>query len=297
VLEQPALPWFDASLQLRPLGPRPRLYRVRDGAVDCRACVGVDGVGMGSNGSSIGATYDGALGSGASDCSNDPATAAAPVPISIPGAIGSVFAGLNRGYALTTSGGVTTIFLTQAGQVTAWGADIYGELGAAGALGSTESASGVQVPLPSGVTGEKLAAGPSYDVALGSDGNMYSWGADNTDQVGPNATSAGAASASAVVQVPFPQQIMQIAAGGDPGIGNSVLPVQLSPQKPLRSSSPDRRTIRGGPQEPPAALTVLCASEPSRVSTMFAVGVDTCEAIGTGSGSPDRPPRRPVDGN
>lgn len=86
VLEQPALPWFDASLQLRPLGPRPRLYRVRDGAVDCRACVGVDGVGMGSNGSSSGATYDGALASGASDCSNDPATAAAPETISGPSA-------------------------------------------------------------------------------------------------------------------------------------------------------------------------------------------------------------------
>ena len=101
-----------------------------------------------------------------------------PVPVAMPpGAnVASVAAGFKQSYALTSSG-----------QIYAWGLNKDGQLG----IGSTKSQSDLpeSVNLPSGVTATAIAAGGFHGLAVGSDGNIYSWGLNEDGQLGDGSTT------------------------------------------------------------------------------------------------------------
>ena len=86
------------------------------------------------------------------------------------------------------AGGDHTLALTADGQVFAWGDNTYGELGNSSTLSSF-------VPVPvntSGVLSGKvvtaIAAGKNHSLALTADGSVYTWGANNSGELGNGIT-------------------------------------------------------------------------------------------------------------
>ena len=86
------------------------------------------------------------------------------------------------------SGYNTNLAVGSDGNVYAWGNGQYGQLG----NGTTdlEATTPVRVSLPGGVTATAVSAGGEMSVALGSDGNIYSWGNNQDGELG-DASSAG----------------------------------------------------------------------------------------------------------
>ncbi len=78
------------------------------------------------------------------------------------------------------------------GNAYAWGSNQYGQLGQ-GTAGSTPQKTPVRVPLPAGVasgfTYTQAVAGGYHVLAVGSDGIVYSWGANEHGQLGDNTTT------------------------------------------------------------------------------------------------------------
>jgi len=111
----------------------------------------------------------------------------------------------------TVSGAVTGVTFTQVvagvehslgigsdGNAYAWGRGSDGQLG----IGSSPTSSSVPVrvlagAVPSGVTFVSVAAGTDFSLALGSDGNAYTWGRNSYGQLGDGSTT----SSSVPVQV------------------------------------------------------------------------------------------------
>ena len=121
-----------------------------------------------------GNNYAGQLGDGT--------TASSAVPVRVTGLsqVTSIAAGLDSALAVRTRG-ITTLKT-----VWAWGGNGSGQLGD-GTLGNhltPEEVTGIKAP---SVTG--ISAGGKFAVALGSDGSVWAWGADDAGQLG-NAPSA-----------------------------------------------------------------------------------------------------------
>ena len=78
------------------------------------------------------------------------------------------------------------------GNAYAWGSNQHGQLGQ-GTAGSTPQKTPIMVPRPAGVasgfTYTQVAAGGYHVLAVGSDGIVYSWGANDYGQLGDNTTS------------------------------------------------------------------------------------------------------------
>jgi alpha-tubulin suppressor-like RCC1 family protein len=87
-----------------------------------------------------------------------------------------------------------TLALGNNGNLYAWGANSYGQLG----TGTTATDSvPTLVPLPSGVhSWTAISAGAYHSYAIGDDGNIYAWGFNSFGQLG-NGTSDGGNSATA----------------------------------------------------------------------------------------------------
>ncbi len=66
----------------------------------------------------------------------------------------------------------------------AWGYGGSGEMGNGSSLGTNPSA--VKVALPPGVLATSIAAGRNHGLAIGSDGNIYTWGQNAQGQLGNN---------------------------------------------------------------------------------------------------------------
>lgn len=72
----------------------------------------------------------------------------------------------------------------------AWGNNQYGQLGD-GTM--TNDSFAVKIPFPSGVTGwMQVAGGQGHTVALGNDGNVYTWGYNSNGQLGIGTTANSA---------------------------------------------------------------------------------------------------------
>lgn len=78
-----------------------------------------------------------------------------------------------------------SVALGSDGKAYAWGSGYFGQLGSA----LTDSSVPVPVDLPAGVTLTQVAAGYGHVVALGSDGNTYSWGFGLFGQLGNGAAT------------------------------------------------------------------------------------------------------------
>ena len=78
------------------------------------------------------------------------------------------------------------------GNAYAWGSNQYGQLGQ-GSASSTPQKTPVRVPLPDGVdssfTYTQAVAGGYHVLAVGSDGIVYAWGANDHGQLGDNTTT------------------------------------------------------------------------------------------------------------
>ena len=96
------------------------------------------------------------------------------------------------------------------GNVYAWGDGNVGALGQGNQNGSTTP---VKVPLPSGVTASAIAAGGRFGMAIGSNGNLYSWGDGDMGQLGNGTTTFS--TSPVVVEMPSGVTASVISAGDD----------------------------------------------------------------------------------
>jgi alpha-tubulin suppressor-like RCC1 family protein len=106
------------------------------------------------------------------------------------------------------AGSVHSLALTASGQIYAWGANLFGQLGNGTA---SDAHAPVLVAAPSGVTFTAIAAGGDHSLALSSTGQVYAWGANFSGQLGTGTTRA---SSTPVVSVaPAGVTFTAIAAG------------------------------------------------------------------------------------
>ena len=95
------------------------------------------------------------------------------------------------GYEIGRASGFS-VGVASDGNAYAWGSNQYGQLGQ-GSTSSTPQKTPVRVPLPAGVdssfTYTQAVAGGYHVLAVGSDGIVYSWGANNRGQLGDGTTS------------------------------------------------------------------------------------------------------------
>jgi alpha-tubulin suppressor-like RCC1 family protein len=140
----------------------------------------------------------GQLGSGTSG-----GIALAPVAASLPAGtrIRQVAPGCNHALALTSTG-----------TMLAWGDNAVGELGNGTTGGFT--ATPVKVKLPAGVTVRAIAAGCGFSLAIATDGTLYSWGSNDTGQLGSTRTG-GHRARPARVQLPPGVSVRAVSGGED----------------------------------------------------------------------------------
>ncbi len=141
---------------------------------------------------------NGQLGDGTTDAST------VPVQVSGLSQVSGIAAGLDSALAVRTQG-ITTVKT-----VWAWGGNGSGQLGD-GTLGdhlTPERVTGIGAP---SVTG--ISAGQKFAVALGSDGSVWAWGADDAGQLG-NAPTASPVTRPAET-TGMDSGITQISAGAD----------------------------------------------------------------------------------
>jgi alpha-tubulin suppressor-like RCC1 family protein len=94
-----------------------------------------------------------------------------PTPVPLPGGVG----------ARAASAGGATLVIGTDGQLYGWGDNTFGELGD----GTTTSRTSPEpINLPHGVEATAISAGGGSSFAIGSDGNLYGWGADYIGQLG-----------------------------------------------------------------------------------------------------------------
>jgi alpha-tubulin suppressor-like RCC1 family protein len=120
--------------------------------------------------------------------------------------------GLPPGVTATevAAGNAFKLALGSDGSVYAWGNNVSGQLG----NGTTvTSATPIKVKLPAGVTATAIAAGDSHSLAVGSDGLLYAWGANGSEQLGDVALSLTNRSTPVRVFLPAGVTATAIAAG------------------------------------------------------------------------------------
>ncbi len=89
-----------------------------------------------------------------------------------------------RQFTQISAGYAHSLALGSDGNLYSWGGNTYGQLGRT-ISDTTPAASlpGIVTP-PTGVRFTQFSAGNGYSLALGSDGNLYSWGSNSTGQLG-----------------------------------------------------------------------------------------------------------------
>ncbi|WP_176694630.1 RCC1 domain-containing protein [Bifidobacterium polysaccharolyticum] len=89
-----------------------------------------------------------------------------------------------RQFTQISAGYAHSLALGSDGNLYSWGGNTYGQLGRT-ISDTTPAASlpGIVTP-PTGIRFTQFSAGNGYSLALGSDGNLYSWGSNSTGQLG-----------------------------------------------------------------------------------------------------------------
>ena len=137
-----------------------------------------------------------------------------PTPVSVP--TGVTFTAI-------AAGGDHSLGLTATGQVLAWGANNYGQLGD----GTTAShATPAAINAPAGVTFTAIAAGTAHSLAVAADGSVYSWGFNASGQLGTGTMADS--STPQQVALPAATQVATVAAGGSHSLALTTTGVILS---------------------------------------------------------------------
>jgi alpha-tubulin suppressor-like RCC1 family protein len=101
-----------------------------------------------------------------------------------------------------TSGWFYSLAIGNDGNLYTWGYNAYGQLGIGN---TTQQNSPVKVPFPSGVISwTAVTAGSNHSLAIGSDGNLYTWGNNGNGQLGIGNTT----NQNTPVKVPFPSGVI-----------------------------------------------------------------------------------------
>ena len=88
-------------------------------------------------------------------------------------------------------GDQTSFAIGSNGSIYGWGANWFGQLGSGTSTTyGTATPSPLVVALPSGVHGLDIASSEDFSLAIGSDGNVYSWGIDDEGQLGNGTISS-----------------------------------------------------------------------------------------------------------
>ena len=148
--------------------------------------------------STTGQVYSWGLGSSGQLGVGTLASLPTPTPVNVPGGpVRAVAAGSSFSLALTT-----------AGSITSWGSNFFGQLGTGTAKGSSLPET---VASPSGTTFTSIAAGSDFAVALSSTGQIYTWGANQSGQLGDGQRTPR--TAPAPIADPAGVTFTQVAAG------------------------------------------------------------------------------------
>jgi len=113
-------------------------------------------------------------------------------------------------FSAFAAGGLDTVGLSTAGNLYAWGANTFGQLG--NGTAGTPSSVAAPVAAPAGVTFTAIAAGSAHDLALSSTGTVYAWGANRFGQLGTGSLTD--TSLPTAVAAPAGVTFTAIAAGG-----------------------------------------------------------------------------------
>jgi alpha-tubulin suppressor-like RCC1 family protein len=93
-------------------------------------------------------------------------------------------------WLMVSAGGAHSVALGSDGQVYAWGGNASGQLGD-GTTSDRSRAVLVQVgEIPVGVSLQQVSAGGSHTLGLGSNGQVYAWGANEYGQLGDGTTTS-----------------------------------------------------------------------------------------------------------
>ena len=105
-----------------------------------------------------------------------------------------------------------SVALASDGSLYSWGDNSRGQLGRA-ATGSTPANRPHKVEAPVGITFVQASAGGSHAVALGSDGNIYTWGDDSAGRLGRDVTSSTPADKPGKADTPADLTFTSVSAG------------------------------------------------------------------------------------
>jgi alpha-tubulin suppressor-like RCC1 family protein len=120
--------------------------------------------------------------------------------------------GMPSGTTVTAvAGGLDySLALTSSGQVLAWGANGYGQLGNGT---TTYSSTPVAVHLPIGTTINAIASGYAHSLALTSTGQVLAWGYNSSGQLGNGTTSPSYSTTPVQVSLPSGSNVTAVAGG------------------------------------------------------------------------------------
>ena len=112
-----------------------------------------------------------------------------------------------------TAGNEHALAMGSDGNLYSWGNNSDGQLGRD--TGTTTSVMPGKVPLPAGISCTQTSVGDNFSLAMGSDGNVYSWGSNTYNQLGRE-TSGGSDSNPGMVKFPEDPRPLSVSFGGTP---------------------------------------------------------------------------------
>jgi alpha-tubulin suppressor-like RCC1 family protein len=185
---------------------------------------GGTGYAIGSDGKvyAWGLNASGQLGNG--NTTNSPT----PVVVSLPSGVSPT--------AIAGAGGFA-FAIGSDGHLYAWGNDSGGQLGNDS---TTNSSLPVVVQLPAGVTPTAISGNYFSGYAIGSDGNLYAWGGNSTDDLG-NGTVGGISATPVLVSLPTGSTPLQLAP--EPGSSSSFALVTVPDAAPRVTTQPANQSL------------------------------------------------------
>lgn len=169
-------------------------------------------------------------------------------------------------------GAYYTLALGNDGNIYAWGYNRYGELGDGD---TTSSSTLVKVSMPAGVTAwTAVAAGDSFNLALGNDGSLYAWGANSQGQLGNDTT----VNSTTPVKVSLPTGVKAVAISAGEQFGSAI----GSDGKIYVWGTNDNGQLGTGTSAPKYSATPLAVSLPGGVTPKsISTGRSYCLVIGS----------------